>query len=409
MRIGLFLECKPTNGGAFQQSFSTVQQLLTPHAEFEHEIIVLTPYEETRQFLLEKGITAQVFKQGIYSVLDRCSSFSFAHAVFDRVRKASSNRFGRHLDAFLDDHKIDLAFFNDTTDLPARISDHPFVVTLHDVDHRDHPEFPEAFFDRRFGREEQWNAETLIRAAVVITNVPYLAERIHNLYHVDARRIVIFPFVPSHAIRSHTKLSAEHIEAIRNKYQLPGKFVFYPAAFLPHKNHVYLLEGLSELRSAYGIKLGAVFSGHKNDLSNRLEQVSIALGLEEQVRFLDFVPEPELVALYKAAFAVTVPSYFGPTNLQPIEAVVLDRPVICSDLIGCREQLGDAALYCELGDPKSLAANLAALELDQALCSRLSISRNRLAQAIAEVDYRMLLLPFLREYEKVRKGWTSAD
>lgn len=39
------------------------------------------------------------------------------------------------------------------------------------------------------------------------------------------------------------------------------------------------------------------------------------------------------------------PSLLGPTNMPPLEARVLGCPVLCSDFLGHREQLGDGALY----------------------------------------------------------------
>jgi glycosyltransferase involved in cell wall biosynthesis len=53
-----------------------------------------------------------------------------------------------------------------------------------------------------------------------------------------------------------------------------------------------------------------------------------------------------------------MPSYFGPINIPPIEAFYIGTPVIYSDLRGLREQVGDAALLCNLRDPESLAEHL---------------------------------------------------
>ncbi len=53
-----------------------------------------------------------------------------------------------------------------------------------------------------------------------------------------------------------------------------------------------------------------------------------------------------------------MPTFLGPTNLPPLEALEYGIPSICSDLRGHREMLGDSALYF---DPSS------SVELAQAL------------------------------------------
>ena len=45
MRIGIFIECRPTNGGAFQQSLSTVELLLRSRWT-KHEFIVFLPTKQ---------------------------------------------------------------------------------------------------------------------------------------------------------------------------------------------------------------------------------------------------------------------------------------------------------------------------------------------------------------------------
>ena len=162
------------------------------------------------------------------------------------------------------------------------------------------------------------------------------------------------------------------IEDIITKYALPDRYVFYPAYFSFHKNHLYLLEGLIELQRRHGITLHAVFcgGGDSGDQENVERQVH-ALGLREQVHFLGLIPDGEVPALYEGALALVMPAYFAPTNLPPLEAMALGCPVIYSDHPDFRQQLGDAALYCNLADASSLADLLASLLRDPVLSRRL--------------------------------------
>ncbi len=73
--------------------------------------------------------------------------------------------------------------------------------------------------------------------------------------------------------------------------------------------------------------------------------------MQDQVFHLGYVSDKEIVALYKRATALIYPSLAGPTNLPPIEAMILGTPVLCSNLFAMPEQVGAAGL---LFDPFSI-------------------------------------------------------
>ena len=50
-----------------------------------------------------------------------------------------------------------------------------------------------------------------------------------------------------------------------------------------------------------------------------------------------------------------MPTFFGPTNIPPLEAFKIGVPVIYPDLDGLRDQVGDAALLINLYDPNTLS------------------------------------------------------
>ena len=406
MRIGIFLEYLPTNGGAYQQALSLIQFLKGTN-EFPHSFVVFTPFRKTRQLLASYGIDAIQFKHTRFRLLDRWSTTFLGNGILRRLQKLGFRRVGRHLDALLDDHRIDLVIINHQCEIASRIGDHPFLITVFDLDNRNHPEFPEFFRDRIFEREERWMYPTLIRAVAVITDNSITANRIAHIYGVDCNRIIELPFVPSYSVRR--RASGEVFRSaneIGRKYDLPTAYLFYPASFLPHKNHLYLLEGLLDLERRFGIELNAVFSG--GDPRGHLviiQRQAQALGLSKRVRFLGFVPEEDMPGLYEGSFVVVVPSYFGPTNLQPIEAVALGRPVICSDFPECRKQMGDAALYCDLTNPASLADYLAALAKDRYLVERLQAAGRNLAQDLRELNYRQRLSCVFDDFAYKRRRW----
>ena len=53
-----------------------------------------------------------------------------------------------------------------------------------------------------------------------------------------------------------------------------------------------------------------------------------------------------------------MPTYFGPTNIPPLEAFALGVPVLYSDLPGLKDQVGDSALLLDLNNPESMAQHM---------------------------------------------------
>ncbi len=263
---------------------------------------------------------------------------------------------------------------------------------------------------RIFERMENAHRATLTRALAVITNSPSLALRIATLYHVDPKRIIELPFLPPLFVRRHVAGSGRiTAEQVHRKYDLPPRYVFYPAYFAEPKNHLYLLEGLIEVERRHGIVLDAVFCG--GDAGNRtvVEQQVRVLGLTERVRFLGRIPDDDIPALYESALALVYPGYCEPTNLPPLEAVTLSCPVIYADLPEFREQMGDAALYCDLTDVSSLAVHLAALVQDGALRDRLQLAGHRFAMEIAKIDYGKMLKPVLDDFAYLHRRWARSE
>src|SRR5438477_1689691 len=385
MRVGVFIESLPDTGGGFQQGLTTVEALNRARS---HDCIVFTPHERTRARLAAHAVPAVRFADGVQRTHDLFAG-------------------GRHLDRLLDSHSVDVAIFNELATGCRRIARHPFMVTVWDIDHRDRPEFPEAYRGRVFQSRERTLEAVLPKAMAVIANSASGARRIAELYGIDAARILVLPFLPSLAVRRHAAGHGATPDEVRRKYRLPEHFVFYPVYFLPQKNHLYVLEGLAELERVHGMALDAVFCG-----GGAAEQVDVvrrhaaALGLAARTHFLGWVPDDDMPALYETAQALVMPTYCGPTNLPPLEAAALGCPVIYSDLPGCREQMRDAALYCDLSRVSTLAAHLRSLANDAALRERLREAGRRLARELDQIDYARELRPVLDAYADTRRRWT---
>ena len=139
---------------------------------------------------------------------------------------------------------------------------------------------------------------------------------------------------------------------LRVRLQLPDKFLFYPAQFWVHKNHLRLLEAFREV-AAEVPDLNLVLTGKKRDEYGVVMSAISKFGLDEKVRHLGYVEQEDLQAIYKLATALVMPSLFESVSIPIYEAFQVGTPVVASDILAIPEQVGDAGL---LFDPKSVAS-----------------------------------------------------
>jgi len=156
-----------------------------------------------------------------------------------------------------------------------------------------------------------------------------------------------------------------------SRYRLPAKYLFYPAQFWEHKNHGNLLKAVAALKSDLP-DLKLVLAGSKKNAYDAVVSLVQELHLTEDVLFLGYVPNEDMPELYRRARALVMPTYFGPSNIPPLEASVVGCPVAVSTVSSMPEQLGDSALLFDPDSVDEIAGCICRLWTDDELCSRIA-------------------------------------
>ena len=256
----------------------------------------------------------------------------------------------------------------------------PNIVTVFDLEHRRKSYFPELAANGEWEARERYYQKALPKAAAVIIGTEVGKRQVENLYGVDPAAIKVIPFpTPSFALKG-----AEAAPGFDLPAGVTGEFLFYPAQFWAHKNHVRLLQALKILRDRGWVgKL--VCCGSDQGNLKFIQQRATELDIHQEVVFLGFVKRQELLALYRNALALTYVSYFGPDNLPPLEAFALGCPVIASAIEGAEETLGGAALYVNPDSASEIADAVLRLKKERGLRERLvAEGRTRALQSTAE-------------------------
>ena len=223
----------------------------------------------------------------------------------------------------------------------------PFAYTLHDLQENYFPEnFP---WWQRVWRHQVY-ASLSERARRVICESQYVKTDIVRLFGTPAERIAVITAPPLRQFV--TDEPDDRLQAARARLQLPDKFLFYPAQFWAHKNHLRLLEAFREVAAEIP-DLNLVLTGKKRDEYSVVMSAVSKFGLNEKVFHLGYVEQDDLQAIYKLATALVMPSLFESVSIPIYEAFQVGTPVAASNILAIPEQVGDAGL---LFDPTSVAS-----------------------------------------------------
>jgi glycosyltransferase involved in cell wall biosynthesis len=91
------------------------------------------------------------------------------------------------------------------------------------------------------------------------------------------------------------------------------------------------------------------------------------LGLSGAVRFLGFVEDQELLALYAGATALILPSWFESFGFPALEAMACGTPVLAARVGALPDLLGDAAIFFAPDAPWQMAEHMTRVSSDEDL------------------------------------------
>ncbi len=288
----------------------------------------------------------------------------------------------------------------------------PFVVPIFDLNHRLQPEFPEVSAFGETNSREYFYINTCRFATLVLVDLEKGKADVLRFYgnFIDEDRIRILPYYPP--IEGRAQPDSPELMRVRNKYNLPLRYFFYPAQFWPHKNHKLILQAIKLIADQTGDAVSVVFCGAYWSYvmaTNFKELMELAgqLGIADRVRYLGSVPDEDMAALYSLSAGLVMPTFFGPTNIPPLEAWHFGRPVITSDIEGLREQNGEASLLIDPRSPQALAEAMRKLWIDEAFSAELvARGKKRLATYSWSSFIEAVIAVLTEACERVRTGRT---
>ena len=272
------------------------------------------------------------------------------------------------------EHEIELMLHTAAYPLfaPAFTVGIPYVLVVHDLQHRLRADIFRADFDEDAPWIDDLHRLGARHATLVVVDSEIGKEDLLQLHEDDgvrADRIRILPFCPPPYVSSADAMAER--ARVNLVYRLPDRYLFYPAQFWGHKNHIGIVRALTLLRDRDGLRIPLVLCGSARGRVNERKFKAVmveaqSLGVEEQVVYLGYVPNEHISGLYAGADALVMPTFFGPTNIPVSEAWAVGCPVITSRIRGIREHVGEAGLLVDPDSITELAAAIREIWLDHA-------------------------------------------
>jgi glycosyltransferase involved in cell wall biosynthesis len=238
------------------------------------------------------------------------------------------------------------------------------IVTVHDLDFLDHPERTSAEVRRDYAELATAHAR---RADAVVAVSESTAALVVERLNVQRERV----FVARSGVPAW-------VRGARATPRRPDGPLLFLGTLEPRKNVGALLDAYEILCARRTDLPRLVLAGRVTpQASGWLERLARA-PFAGRVEVPGYVPEAERRGLFERAGLLVLPSWNEGFGMPVLEALALGVPVVISDRGALPEVGGDAALYCDPGDPGTIADAIAqTLDDEEATRERVERGRSR--------------------------------
>jgi glycosyltransferase involved in cell wall biosynthesis len=284
----------------------------------------------------------------------------------------------------------------------------PYILTVHDLLEHMYGSRNASSFRRSL--HFYLTRRVLRKAARVIAVSQFTKNEIEKLLTIpDARIEVVYNAIDERFLRGHATDADRDL--IAQRYLVNYPFILYAGAIRPHKNVVRIIEAFSALKSELQKEqqfpdLKLIIIG--DDLSShpRLRRTVVRSGVQNDVRFLGFVPIEVLRIFYDVAKVFVFPSLYEGFGLPPLEAMAHGTPVVTSNTSSLPEVAGTAALLVNPENVFEIRRGLQRALLDPTLRTQMKQRGYEQAQRFSWTTSVSRILEIYREVadDRVSRG-----
>jgi len=268
-------------------------------------------------------------------------------------------------------HQIDV--LHCTSNTAPLNSGVPLVITLHDIIYLESVNLTKGTWYQRIGNMyRRWNVPRVIPACQqVLTVSEYEQKRIVQHFGLSEKQVEVV----YNSVGDHFKVSSdiEAIAAIKSKYNLPDRFIFFLANTDPKKNLIGVLKAMALLKAKGQLQSPLVMLDYaEENLTAMLTEIG-APELRADIKLCGYVPNKELPYIFNLSSLFLYPSLRESFGIPILEAMACGSPVITSNTSSMPEVAGGAALLIDPFDPQTIADAIQRVETEPALRQQLIV------------------------------------
>lgn len=186
------------------------------------------------------------------------------------------------------------------------------------------------------------------RANVFLAISEFTKSEISSLLKISPKQIYVLPCAAS---TGFTQANEPHIP-VQEKYHLPENFLLFVGNFNPRKNLERTIKAFDLAKEMAGFPHQLVIAGEQGWKFDREKSLQ-GLRHPEDIRFIGFVADADMSALYSAADLFLFPTLYEGFGIPVVEAQSCGTPVLTSNCSALPETGGEGAWYvdpCQVDD-----------------------------------------------------------
>jgi len=190
---------------------------------------------------------------------------------------------------------------------------------------------------------------------------------LRETYNITDEKVSVAPNGMT-AVSGKFNRNSIELLSVKEKYNLPYKFILYFGTIEPRKNIVNIIRSFDELRERNSnIDHTLVIAGARGWKGEKIFAAVASAEHSEKIMVLTDIPEKEKEIFYTLSSVFVYPSFFEGFGFPPLEAIACSVPTITSHTTSLPEVVGGQAIMIDPMRPSEITQALSEAITDKKL------------------------------------------